>query len=984
MRRSIAGILLTGIMFITPAILCSQPLDPPFLQYTNHPWVDSIMKNLTLEEKVGQLIWIAGFANRGIGYDVEISSTIEKYGIGGVIFFQGDAPKQAQMINHFREISKVPPIIAIDGEWGVGMRVEAVPGFPFQMTLGAVKDDSLIYVMGEYIARQMKRSGVDINLAPVADVNNNRNNPVINARSFGENPVMVSRKTVAYMKGMQDNGIMAVAKHFPGHGDTEVDSHLDLPVIRHDTGRLNSVELVPFRSLINNGVGGIMPGHIWVPSIDPERNIPATISGPVLTGLLRNSMGFKGLILSDAMNMGGITRYTRPGESEVLALNAGMDVLEYVTDPGAAISSIIRAIKNGNLSEAGIDEKCRKVLAAKYWAGLHNPQPVAEENIVAELFTPEMKAYTRELYASAITLLENRDNIIPLRRLESLRIATLGINRKEVSSFQKALGRYTRVDHFTVNINGGEGYRETLQRLEDYDIVIAGVYGIDQRTGRSLGINAALDSLVKKLNRQNNTVITWFGNPYSIDRVPGLKDVAALVLTYQLNEYTESLAAQLIFGGFGARGTLPVTINERYPAGYGIKTAGNLRLQYGFPESAGMSSVILEHKIDSLAMLGITEGAYPGCIVIAARKGIVIYNKTYGHHEYDGRIEVKEDDLYDLASVTKISAATPGLMLLNSQEKFSPDEYLGTYVPLFKGSDKEKILIRDMLAHQAGLVSWIPFWRETINESTGKFRNRTFQPGPSDRFPVIVANNMFIHRTYRNRLFREIRDSKLGERKFVYSDLTFIIAPEIISSITGSDWVEFVKTNVFLRLGAFDITFNPYTNYPLSRIVPTELDTLFRRQLLHGYVHDEGAAMLGGASGHAGLFATAGDLLKLMEMYRRMGYYGGEQIISEEVMREYTSYQFPEEKNRRGLGFDKPIIERDTIKPKDIYPTRSATPSSFGHSGFTGTFAWIDPEKELTYVFLSNRVYPTRNNSKLTDLGIRTGILQALYDSIIE
>ncbi len=982
---SIKSITLVWLLMLTSLTLKSQSTDPPYLKYINHPWVDSVMKSLSVEEKIGQLIWIAAFANRDIGYDVNISSTIEKYGIGGVIFFQGNALKQAQMINHFREKTKVPPLIAIDGEWGVGMRLEDVPGFPFQMTLGAIRDDSLIYTMGKYIAGQMKRSGVDINLAPVADVNNNPKNPVINARSFGENPEMVSRKSVAYMKGMQDKGIMAVAKHFPGHGDTEVDSHLDLPVIRHSNQRLQSVELVPFRSLVNSGVGAVMPGHIWVPALDPVRNIPATISQPVLTGLLRNDMKFRGLIVSDAMNMGGITRYTKPGEAEVLALAAGMDVLEYVTDPGRAIESIMAALKNGTLTRAGIDERCRRVLSAKYWAGLNNPVPVVEEDIAGELYTPEMKAFTRELYASALTLLENKGNLLPLGRLESLRVASLAVNRREISLFQKTLGRYTRIDHYSVDINGGEGYRSILEKLEGYDVVIAGIYGIDQRTGRGMGINAGLDSLVRKLNRQNNTVITWFGNPYSIDRVPGLQDATALLLTYQLNEYTESLAAQLIFGGFGAHGTLPVTINTRYPAGYGLKTAGNIRLQFGFPESAGMRSDILEKKIDSLALLGIGEGAYPGCVVMAARRGIVVFSKSYGYHEYDARIEVKEDDLFDLASVTKISSATPGLMLLDSQGRFTPDEYLGNYVPLFRGSNKEKIIIREMLAHQAGLVSWIPFWRETLNEATGQFRNRTFQPGPSDRFPVSVAENLYIHRTYRNRLLREIRNSKLGQKRYVYSDLAFIIAPEIIASITGEEWSGFVSSNIYHKLGAFDITFNPYHKYPLSRIVPTEYDSLFRRQLIHGYVHDEGAAMLGGVSGHAGLFSTADDLMKLMEMYRRMGNYGGEQIIDEKVMKEYTSYQFPEnDNNRRGLGFDKPKPDNDQLPPDDVYPTISASPSSFGHSGFTGTFAWIDPEYEITYVFLSNRVFPTRNNNKLSDLKIRGGILQALYDSVTD
>ncbi len=975
---------LFAILCFTPGIFAfSQITEPPFLKYMNHPWVDSTLKTMTIEEKIGQLIWIAGFANREVRYDVEISNQVKKYGIGGVIFFQGIAPKQAQMINNFREVTKIPPLIAIDGEWGLGMRIEGISDFPFQMTLGAIRDDSLIYSMGKFIALQMKRAGVNINLAPVADVNVNPKNPVINYRSFGENPEIVSKKSIAYMKGMQDNGIIAVAKHFPGHGDTEVDSHLDLPIVRHDRQRLEAVELVPFRALVNNGIGGVMPGHLWVPALDPTVNKPATISQPILTGLLRENMAFKGLTLSDAMNMGGITKYTQPGEAEVLALKAGMDVLEYVTDPEKVIASIMVALKSGVLSTGIIEEKCRKVLAAKYWAGLNSPTPVFDKNIEDELFTPEMEAHNRELYASAMTVLENKDNLLPVKRLDELRIATLSINKPEVTLYQQVLSRYTKMDHFYVDLAGGESYRQVLEKLKGYDLIIAGVYGNDQRSGRVFITDVGLDSLIAKLNRQNTAVITWFGNPYSVSRVPSLQEAGAVVLAYQQNDYTESLAAQLIFGGYGAHGTLPVTISETYRAGYGIKTAGNIRFQYGMPESAGMNSHILNHLIDSIANLGLAEQAYPGCIVMAARRGIVVFSKAYGFHEYDGRIQVKEDDLYDLASVTKISAGTPALMLLTAEGKFSPDGYLGDYVPLLKGSNKDTLQMRDVLTHQAGLVAWIPFWKETLKEATGEFRNRTFQPNRSERFPVVVANDLYIHKTYRTRLLKEIRDSELNEKKYVYSDLTFIIVPEIVSNAIGGDWVDYLTKGVYAKLGAFDITFNPYLRYPLTRIVPTEYDQLFRRQQIQGYVHDEGAAMLGGISGHAGLFATAGDLMKLMEMYRRMGSYGGEQLIPEEIMREYTSYQFPELNNRRGLGFDKPTIYSDTLDANEIYPTLSASPTSFGHAGFTGTFAWVDPERELTYVFLSNRVFPTRDNSKISDLNIRTAILQALYDSII-
>jgi len=369
--------------------------------------------------------------------------------------------------------------------------------------------------------------------------------------------------------------------------------------------------------------------------------------------------------------------------------------------------------------------------------------------------------------------------------------------------------------------------------------------------------------------------------------------------------------------------------------------------------------------------------------VMIARKGMVVFHKTYGYHTYDARTDLRKDDLFDLASVTKVSSTLAGLMLLDSEGKFSPDENLGYYLPYFKKSDKGDLLMKDLLAHQAGLIAWIPFWRTTVKKDT-VYKKSVYRHEFSEKYPLKVAEWLYINKNYRDKIFAEIKKSPLGEKKYVYSDLTFIMSTGIIDNLTGVKWYEYVTNNIYHKIGAYDICFNPYKKYPLSRIVPTEYDSLFRKQQLHGTVHDEGAAMLGGISGHAGLFATANDLMKLMELYRRMGNYGGEQLISEEVLSRYTKYQFPENNNRRGLGFDKPLVNNAELTQKDSYPTRSASPESFGHSGYTGTFVWMDPVSEISYVFLSNRVYPTRNNNRLSELNIRTEILQAIYDSVKE
>jgi len=983
MKRKIFYLTVVTAVFFQFLTVSAQNSEPPFLQYLNHPWVDSVLKSLSAEEKIAQLLWLATYSNRSIDYDVEISNTVKAIMPGGLVFFQGTPQKQVDMINHFRKILKLPPLMATDAEWGAGMRLEGIGKFPYQMTLGAIQNDSLIYLMGAEIAKMLKRTGIDINLAPVADVNNNPANPVINVRSFGEDPGNVSRKAMMYMKGLQDNGIIAVGKHFPGHGDTDVDSHSGLPVIRHNRQRLDSVELLPFKVLINNGISGIMPGHLSVPALNQTDSLPVTLSEAVLTGLLKKELGFSGIAISDAMNMGGITKYSSPGEAEALSLKSGMDVLEYVTDPALSIKIVTENIKNGKQTSAELDEKCRKVLAMKYWAGLSKPETLKKENLMTDLTNPCISAFIRELYANALTVLNNEQYLIPVRNLDKTRIATLAVGRNELTDYQNRISSYTKTDHFFISTFDEKKISETLKSLASYDLVIAGVYAPD-RSPANYPASQNLNTFINKLNSQNRCIITWFGNAYLAGQIEAISEVPGLILTYQNNSITEDLSAQLIFGGIGAKGKLPVTINDRYHCGYGIITPGNLRLQYGLPENAGISSFVLIHKIDSIANSGISAGAYPGCEIMIARKGMVIFHKCYGYHTYENKTPVGENDMYDLASVTKISATTPALMLLQTEGLFNPDEKLAGYLPDFRKSNKADLIIREMLAHQAGLTAWIPFWKETVKKN-GDFKSRTFSHEQSARYPLKVAQGLYIHKNYRDKIFKEIKKSPVSsEKKYLYSDLSFIIMPEIIDRLSGQKWFELVEDSVYHKIGAFDICFNPYLYYPPERIVPTEYDSLFRKQQLHGTVHDEGAAMLGGISGHAGLFATASDLMKLMELYRRMGNYGGEQLIGEEVMKEYTKVQFPENNNRRGLGFDKPLVDNASRPPKETYPTFGASPGSFGHSGYTGTFVWVDPDYEISYVFLSNRVYPTRNNNKLSDMNIRTEILQAIYDSIIK
>ncbi len=975
-------LLILALIILSPARAQSADSKVPWQRYIDDRRVDSILNTLTVREMIAQLIWVPAWASDKGDNFRQVEDLVTKYGIGGVIFFEGSRDRQIDFTERIAKVSKVPLIIAQDAEWGTGMRLREIEDFPYQMTMGALQDDSLIYRMGAAVAWQCRDIGINVNLAPVADVNNNPLNPVINYRSFGEDPEKVAAKAVMYMKGLQDNGIMACAKHFPGHGDTDVDSHTGLPVIRGDRKRFDTVELVPFRRLIDEGIGSVMTAHISVPGLDNTPGIPATFSRKVITGMLKEEAGFRGLILTDAMNMAGATMTYPSGVADAEALKAGNDIIEYSTDPLRAIDEIAKRVEKGEIALAEITSRCRKLLAAKMWLLSPNAWTcgIPGSDVIPEAAHP---ALIRDLYAGAMTLIENNENLVPLGRLDRIRIATVSVNRLAMTEFQRMTDRYTNADHYFIDPNNEQGAQFVLSKLKDYDVVIAGFCSLEQKPAGGYGVTPQLNNVFRQIAALNRSAVIWFGNPYGIARLDMSVRPTALLVAYQDNSYTHQTSVQVLFGALGASGRLPVTVNAAYPEGFGIKTPGGIRLQFGFPENAGLSSERLISKVDSIVQNGLDTLAYPGCHVLIARKGIVVLNKCYGFHLYDSTEAVSEHDLWDLASVTKVSAATPSLMLLNDRGLFDPDKTLGHYLPWYRFSDKGDMLLREMLAHQAGLRSWIPFWRNTL-ESDSTFRRGIFSDFSNRRFALQVSDSIYMNRHYLKDMFREIRDSPKGPKKYVYSDLTFILSAEIIESLTDTTIDKFAPANIYRPIGAFNITYNPLEKYPRERIVPTEYDSLFRQQLLRGTVHDEGTAMLGGVSGHAGLFATGNDLLKLMEMYRRGGEYGGVRILSREVLKEYTRMQFPENNNRRGLGFDKPMLPNDTIPPEEIYPCHSVSPSSFGHGGFTGTFVWVDPEAEISYVFLSNRVYPTRNNSKLSDLSIRGKILQATYDAIIE
>lgn len=942
-------------------------------------WVSQMFSSLSIDEKIAQLVMVPVYSNKDQVHIDSISQLVTRHKIGGMIFFQGGPVRQAHMINRYQQESNIPLMISIDGEWGLAMRLDSTVRFPYQMALGAIQDNSLIYDMGREIARQTKRVGLQVNFAPVVDINNNAANPVIGFRSFGEVRENVSLKSIAYMRGMQDNLVLASAKHFPGHGDTNVDSHYGLPVIHFSKKRLEEVELYPFRELMKQGLGSIMVAHMQIPVLDDTPNLASTLSKPIVDGLLKKEMGYEGLVFTDALNMQGVAKYYEPGVVDVKALLAGNDMLLNTMNVPATIREVKKAIETGDISIEEIDIRVKKVLKAKAWLGLDNWQPVETQSLIQDLNNPEAKNLSRKLVANSLTLLQNADDLLPIKDLGEKKIASLAMGVGEKTSFQKGLDRYGPVDHFFLPKDADLADLSILKTaLDSYDIILIGIHGVQLKAGGSnFGITPEMNLMLKELNASKKTVVSIFGNIYSLEKLADLPQSHAVIGAYQETEDTQDLVSQLIFGGIRAKGRLPVTVSSHFNLGAGLDSQGGIRMAYALPEEVGIASHQL-HGIDSLIELAIKERAIPGAQVLVAKGGNVFYHKAFGTHTYDSLQKVELEDIYDLASLTKISTSLAAFMFLKGEGKFDENKTLGEYLSLARGTNKENLKYSDILTHQAGLRSWIPFWQSTVRKS-GKFKWFTMKSDSSARFPVKVAENLYIHRNYSNRIYREIMDSPVDPNQgYVYSDLSFILAPAVVEEISGIPFESFLRQNIFSPLGAQHLVFNPYANYSSADVVETEYDSLFRRQLLHRTVHDEGAAMLGGVSGHAGLFGNANDLAKLMHLYLYDGKYGDRQLIGRGIVHEYGKCVYCDSGNYRAMGFDRPN------RPGD--PSGNAAPSapasSFGHTGFTGTYAWIDPVNDLVYIFLSNRVNPTRENRKLYQLNTRTNVMEVVYQAL--
>jgi len=953
---------------LVAAFLFTLPCVVSFAQYrsqlSKQEWVDSVFKSLSNDEKIAQLMVVRAHSNLGPEHVAKVTNDISRYNVGALCFFQGGPVRQANLTNYYQGNARTPLMVTIDGEWGLGMRLDSVLDFPYQLTLGAMDDDDLVYRMGVAIGEQCKRLGVHVNYAPVVDINNNPGNPVIGYRSFGEDKEKVARFGVAYMKGMQDAGIMACAKHFPGHGDVDVDSHYDLPVINKNRSQLDSMELMPFRAIFKAGVGSVMIAHLYIPAIDNTTNRATSISKNNVTNLLREDMGYDGLTFTDALEMKGVAKYFPGGTIAVEAIIAGNDMLCLPASVPESIEAIKKAIKKKKLKWKDIDAKVLKVLNAKYDLGLNEWNPISLNNLTDEL-NASTNRIRREVAEKSITLLRQRTVTFPLNK--NAKVAYVGIGTNNTNEFGKRMIEDWGADTYLMSYKDGSTRADEITaRISKggYDAVIIGVHDYSLRPANNYGLSPVAVKLVKDLPSFNSATIL-FGNVLAVSN---FCDAGTIVGAHQDDDITRHAVADLINGTILSRGTLPVSVCQ-FKFGDGIVHAGIK------PEKASIDEERFR-VIDSIANDAIAKKAFPGCVVMAVHDGKIVYHKAFGKYEYDPSAPpMTEESIFDLASVTKVSATTLAVMKLYDEGKLNLKKTLGDYLPMVRGTDKAGLVVEDVLLHQAGLVPFIPFYKETI-DSTGAPDPAIYSTKRKAGFNTRVAEGLFIRDDWNDTIFNRILKSPLGPRgKYVYSDNDFIFLGKIVEALSGLTLDQYVQKNFYSRMGLSTMGFTPRKRFSPELIVPTEEEKHFRRQLMRGDVHDEGASLFGGVAGHAGLFSNSYDLAMLYQMLLNGGELNGRRYLSEETINYFTDYH--SSISRRGLGFDKP--EKDNDNRDEPYPSALASPATFGHTGFTGTCVWVDPRAKLVYVFLSNRVYPTRNNPLLSRLNVRPKIQDALY-----
>jgi len=938
---------------------------------------EAVFSQMTLEEKIAQLLIVRVSSTGTAAENQKMLEEISTYQPGGVCFFKGSPVREAMITNQMQAVSKVPMFISIDGEWGISMRLDSCVEFPRQMTLGALStaNDSLIYQMGREVANQCKAIGVNLNFAPCVDINNNAKNPVINSRSFGENRYKVVQKATLYLKGMQDGGVAGCIKHFPGHGDTEKDSHLGLPTINKSRIDLEEMELYPFRQMINDDVDMVMVGHLNVPALDTTPKTPSSLSFPIISELLKRDYGFSGIVITDGMEMKGVRQQDRfDGDVEIRALQAGVDILLLPGKTETIVKALKQAVDSGILPLDLINERCLRILQYKESKGILDYTPVDIAKVPSLVNTPAQKNITENIEQKAITMLTDQQEFLPFTIIpdDTVRadsIVFLCIGREEYQKeYQELAAQYGLVyiyqSKFVPEKNTDTFVQHFMDTLKPYRRIIIAYGGSNQLPAQHYGVEKKSLALLNQVAKEKEAVLLHLGNPYVLNDFDSTSDYKSVIVTYQSTPNSVKSALEVCFGNRECEGTLPVS-TEEYPGGSGILARGAAANYSALPDS-------ITTIIDQMLANGIQSHLFPGCEVVVLKDGKTLYNKAFGYLTYDRQNGVSQHTLYDVASVTKAAATTLAVMKLYEDHKIKLTDHIGEYLPYLQGTNKSHITLYELLTHTSGLAAFIPFYTK-IQGNEDYLRSYR-----SSNFLIPVAENLYLRNDYIDTMHTRIALCNLGHHQYVYSDLNFLLLKEMVETVTGLPMDVYLNVKVYKPMGLTNICFNPLSHgFDKSQIAPTEKDEKFRKQVVQGYVHDQTAALFGGNGGNAGLFSNAADIASIFQMLLDGGIYNGKRIFKESTVKQFTSAYEIHNCKVRGLGFHTPKHPGTS----DIVPA-AASNSIFGHQGFTGTVVWCDPENRMVYVFLSNRVYPDAYPNKLSKSRLRLTLHEKFYEAV--
>ena len=971
---------MTWVCAQTPQILSRGKADSQECK----EWVESRLAKMTLKEKIGQL-----FIHTVPLHDTEanrknIRNAIKEYKIGGILFSDGKVVNQVALTNYAQELADIPLMITFDGEWGLNMRLKEIPAFSRNRVMGCIQDNELLYEYGKEVARQFREIGVHVNFAPVADVDNNPLNPVINTRSFGGDVRNVTGKVIAYSRGLEDGGVLSVSKHFPGHGDTNVDSHKALPVLKFTRERLDSIEMYPFRKAIEAGLGGVMVGHLEIPALSKK---PSSLS-PEILDILQEEFGFKGIAFTDALEMKGVSNNLNVCAQ---ALMAGNDMLLPPRNLKREMDGVLAAVKAGKLTEEYLTEKCRKVLTFKYALGLHEPPFIQLSGIEKRLNRPSTQDLRDRLEKAAVTVVGNEGGVLPMDvDLKNTAILNIG-KSSEGKIFHQQLNKYMKVDRILAH---PDSITTLSKRLAKYDRVIVAIH-----TEKYAAYQGMLATLASKLPL-SYVYFTPLKNIYR--KGVAWKKAASVILGHVGSATVQQFVAEVMMGREKATGRISVEVKDYRLPGEGVDLESTKKYR---PEDYGMDASVLS-KVDEIALEGIKAKAYPGCQVLIMKDGLPVYDKCFGTFTYEDSKKVEPEHLYDIASLTKTTGTLLAVMKLYDEGKFGLTDPISKYVPAMKGSRKGRITIEDLLYHQSGLPGSHPFYREAINDSsyTGgffkgridanhhlrvdrrlyvvddfKYKDEYLSSASSEDYPLQVAENLFVSPSFPEKILEMIASDKvpLRDRRYRYSCLNFVLLKEMVEQISGMPMDEYLEKEFYAPMGMKSTLYNPLRRFQPEQIVPTiQKDYLRGRKELRGYVHDEIAAFMGGVSGNAGLFSNARDVAKVYQMLADGGQYGGKRYLSLETCQLFMNKK--SRISRRTLGFDKPEPTPGKGPCADEAPKEVV-----GHTGFTGTCAWADPKNGLVFVFISNRIYPRPFDHKgLMTLKIRPRIQQLMYQAL--